>query len=523
MTSNDSAPTADPTASTAPRRRLSVPRVLVALATAGALVVGVSYAIDEVRASVDETAEPWYAPYVDVTLTPTFAFEDPLANPSPDIVLSFVVADPGDACAPSWGSAFDLDEAATELDLDRRIARYRQQGGDVIVSFGGAINDELATVCTDLGELVEAYEEVIDRYDVTTIDLDIEFDDLADADGAARRGAAIASIQGDIRDRDGELAVWLTLPVAPSGLTADGVAAVDAALEAGVDLAGVNVMTMNFGDGRDEGESMYDASARAVTAVHRQLTSSYQRIGQRLSYEQVMAKIGVTPMLGQNDDPGDVFTLDDAEALTEYVNDQPLGRLSMWSLNRDNPCGPNVAASNTPSNFCTSLEQEPLEFSSIFAGVEGRPAGQAGIETEPLEGPPPVDDPETAPYPIWDGDSGFDAGDKTVWRGSVYEAKWWTEGEAPDEPVINEWETPWRLIGPVLPTDRAPAPPPTLPDGTFAAWVGTAIYEEGDRVEYDGYGYEAKWWNEGEQPGKDVPNRWDTPWQQIDDAGEPID
>ena len=195
----------------------------------------------------------------------------------------------------------------------------------------------------------------------------------------------------------------------------------------------------------------------------------------------------------------------------------------MWSLNRDNPCGPNVTASTAPSNFCTSLDQDPLEFSAVFGGIEGRPGGQAGIETVPLDGPPPVDDPSTAPYPIWDGDDGFSAGEKTVWRGNVYESKWWNEGEAPDAPVINEWETPWRLIGPVLPTDRPPEPPSTLPADTFDEWDGTAIYEEGTRVQYAGFGYESKWWNQGEQPGKDVPNDWDTPWLQIDADGEPID
>lgn len=507
----------------APKRRLSIVRIGLALVLAGGAVVGASFAFREVRASLESVPAPWYAPYIDVTITPTFAFEDSSANPSRDVVLSFIVADPEERCTPSWGAAFDLDAAATDLDLDRRIARYRQQGGDVVVSFGGAINDELATVCTDIDDLADAYRAVIDRYDVTTIDLDIEADDLADDAGSSRRGEAIATVQAQVRNDGGSLAVWLTLPVAPSGLPADAVATIDAALEAGVDLAGVNLMTMNYGAGRDDDESMHAASVRAIEAAHRQLSSAYQRIDQRLSYEQVHAKIGVTPMIGQNDDRGDVFTLDDAESTVDYVNSEGLGRLGMWSLNRDNPCGPNSTPSSTPSNFCTSLDQDPLAFSEVFAAVAARPGGQAGIETVPLDGPLPIDDPATAPYPIWDGDDGFSAGDKTVWRGNVYESKWWNEGEAPDAPVINEWETPWRLIGPVLATDRPPPPPPTIPLGTFDDWDGTEIYEEGARVHYDGFGYESKWWNQGEQPGKDVPNDWDTPWFLIDASGEPVD
>ncbi len=41
--------------------------------------------------------------------------------------------------------------------------------------------------------------------------------------------------------------MWLTLPVSPNGLTADGLRVVDQMLSAGVDLAGVNGMTMDFG------------------------------------------------------------------------------------------------------------------------------------------------------------------------------------------------------------------------------------------------------------------------------------
>lgn len=102
-----------------------------------------------------------------------------------------------------------------------------------------------------------------------------------------------------------------------------------------------------------------------------------------------------------------------------------------------------------------------------------------------------------------------------VWRGNVYQAKWWTLGDQPDDPVINDWETPWRLLGPVLPNDT-PATTTTLPDGVYPEWVGTVVYLEGERVLWRGVAYEAKWWNEGQQPGIDVPNEWDTPWLRLE-------
>ncbi len=81
---------------------------------------------------------PWFAPYVDVTVTPIYPFEKPANDADRNVVLSFVVGAAAQSCTPSWGGAYTMDSAAENLDLDRRIARLRNQGGDVVVSFGGA-------------------------------------------------------------------------------------------------------------------------------------------------------------------------------------------------------------------------------------------------------------------------------------------------------------------------------------------------------------------------------------------------
>ena len=102
-------------------RRLSIVRVAAPLGIVGAAVAGGLAVVRSSESNTVGVAEAWYAPYVDVTLTPQFAFEDPLVNPASDIVLSFVVADGSNACEPSWGSAYTLDETESVLDLDRRL------------------------------------------------------------------------------------------------------------------------------------------------------------------------------------------------------------------------------------------------------------------------------------------------------------------------------------------------------------------------------------------------------------------
>ena len=96
------------------------------------------------------------------------------------------------------------------------------------------------------------------------------------------------------------------------------------------------------------------------------------------------------------------------------------------------------------------------------------------------------------------------SGDRIVWHANVYEAKWWTRGDTPDDPVLQGAATPWRIIGPVLPGDK-PTPQPTAPAGTAPKWVPATVYRKGDRVLFEGRVYEAKWWTQTDSPKP--PNR----------------
>lgn len=318
------------------------------------------------------TTQTWYAPYVDLTLTPRLAFEDPAASPAEHVVLGFVVADPDDGCTPTWGGVYDLDRAAADLDLDARLARHRERGGDVIASFGGFANDELAVACADEARLASAYRAVVDRYGLSTIDLDIEGTALADGPSITRRARAVAAVQQEAEAAGRPLAVWLTLPVSPAGLAPDALAVVDATLAGGVRLSGVNVMTMNYAESRPADIPMAFATVQALEATHRQLAEAYARSGSPVDDAEVWSRVGATPMLGVNDENADVTTLDDARALRDLAVTRGLGRVSMWSANRDAPCTEAPGPSGV-SNTCSGVEQEPLAFSRLFGELSGSP------------------------------------------------------------------------------------------------------------------------------------------------------
>ena len=313
-------------------------------------------------------AAPWFAgsasfaPYVDVTLPPTFAFDDDNAALPANVVLSFIVADPADPCRPTWGGQYSLDAAADGLDLDGRIERLRARGGDIAIAFGGATGAELAVACADADALAAAYQAVIDRYAVRLLDFDVEGSALADRAANARRAAALARLQADNDD----LAVWLTVPVAPQGLTAEGVALLDDTLAAGVELGGLNLMLMNYAGSRPAGMSMAEANEAALSAAAAQLADALRRAGDGRDADDVWPLLGATPMIGQNDVATDRLTLDDAAALVALAHERGLGRLAFWSLNRDRPCPPGTDTRRAQS-MCSGLAQDPLAFTALFA------------------------------------------------------------------------------------------------------------------------------------------------------------
>ena len=498
-----------------PVRRLSILRLFIAIIVTGGLVASgiVGWQLYSAQAFVGKSGA-WFASYVDVTASPEYAFENPTTNADKQVVLSFVVAaNNGSGCTPSWGGAYTLDEASASLDLDRRIARLQQQGGDIAISFGGLDNQELAVTCDNVADLAAAYESVIERYHITTIDMDVEGAALTNAAANQRRAQALEIVQKKLRSEGKPLAIWLTLPVAPTGLQIGGQDVVQATLAGKVDIAGVNAMTMDYGT-LSNGQTMLTASETALTETQRQLGIMYKQAGITLNSRTLWSKIGATPMIGQNDSKGEIFTLADAKALNAFAVSQGVGRMSMWSLNRDVSCGSNYVNLGVVSDSCSGVKQGGVKFSDVlakhFVGSTDF-ASKKVTKSQVVSAKSLKDNPKTSPYQIWSSTASYLEGTKVVWHHNVYIAKWWTQGDLPDNPVLNAYQTPWTLIGPVLKGEH-PIKQPTVAVGTFPTWSGTAIYNVGDRVMFDGTPYSAKWWTQGNSPAAASSDPDGSPW-----------
>lgn len=309
-----------------------------------------------------------YAPYVDMTLYPIYDLAS--ATRSAGIKyfnLAFIVADP--TLQPAWGgyAEYAVNGGAFDLQMRAQISAVRALGGDVAASFGGAANKELAEVITDVARLQAAYQKVVDAYGLTRIDFDIEGAAQADRVSVDRRSQAMAGLQQAAAAAGRRLDIWLTLPVLPTGLTADGLYIVQSAKKFGVAIAGVNIMAMDYGDSaapNPQGK-MGDYAIQAAQSLFTQLKGFY---GTKTDAE-LWRMVGVTPMIGMNDIQSEIFDQTEARELAAFAQQKGIGMLSMWSLHRDkqNPKGTIGYVETTSS----SITQNPFEFSQIFGSYTG--------------------------------------------------------------------------------------------------------------------------------------------------------
>jgi chitinase len=427
-------------------------------------------------------------------------------------VLGFVVAQPGAGCTPSWGGAYTLAAANDSLAMSSRIAQVQQDGAQPIVSFGGQAHTSLDVACTSVDGLTRAYQSVINAYQLTAIDLDVEGPALDNFQAEQRRAAAVAGLERAAHAGHRKLSVWLTLPVEPSGLQDNALSGIDSMLRDRVAITGINVMTMDFTRPPGAGSSMLQLVEGALRAAHQQLASLFPRYGVHLSSQQIWQRLGATVMIGQNNIQGENFTVTDARKLVSFAAASHLGRVSMWSLNRDSQCGSSFPENGVVSNTCSGTAQSSLQFSQVF----GRLAGGASATASAGNVQPAVADtnPADAPYPLWSPNAAYPLGYKVVDDGEIYEAKWYNTGEDPQAQVQAAWQSPWELLGPVLPGDHAPVINKPRA-GTYPAWSIGTQYKAGDDVLFQGLPYQARWGNQGVSPQTGSTDPASSPWNPL--------
>ncbi len=272
--------------------------------------------------------------------------------------LAFVLDSGG--CTPAWGG-----DAAHKLSSDSTVAAVvsavRAKGGDVAVSFGGYNGVELGASCGGSGSLANAYQQVINKYNLSRIDLDYEGDDL-DANMGVRF-AAIKTLQNNARSAGRTLHVSLTIPMTTVGFPGSGIDELNQAKAAGVTLDIINIMAFDYG---------LTNAGDQVTSVEMVTQAAQNQLKQVFGWDDATAwgHLGLQLMNGHTDQPSELFTQSTFQSLLGYARSKHVGWFSYWSLNRDRACDPSVPH-NWADGSCSSVAQNPYDFTKIIAQYTG--------------------------------------------------------------------------------------------------------------------------------------------------------
>jgi hypothetical protein len=275
------------------------------------------------------------------------------------LTLAFLeTAAPG-SCTAYWDGDTTEPIAASSYGSD--IAQIQARGGNVIPSFGGYTADttstDIADSCTSVPAIAQVYESLITTYHVPRIDLDVEADSLTNTAGINRRNEAIAMVEAWARALHIQVQFSYTLPTFQTGLTSAGVAVLQNAVADHAEISTVNLLTFDYYTGTEQ--DMAADTESAASGLFGQLRTLYPRV---LPW-QLWHMIGVTEMPGIDDyGPDETFSTANAATIEHWAQQQGIGLVSFWALQRDNGGCPGTKGAGT----CSGVTQPTWYFSHIF-------------------------------------------------------------------------------------------------------------------------------------------------------------
>jgi hypothetical protein len=232
-------------------------------------------------------------------------------------------------------------------------AQYIQQiyaaGGSIIPSIGGWSGNKLGPNCPDAASLAGAYQKVIDAFDLTAIDIDIENSDEFENEVVQDRILGALKI---IEQNNPGITTIVTFGTSPTGPNYYGKRLVQRAKDLGVPIDIFTQMPFDFGGG-----DMYTATVGATQGLNTYLRSVYGW-SEATAYQHM----GISGMNGLSDQQ-ELTTPDTWTRIRDWAQSKDLARFTFWSVNRDRGCAGGVVQST-----CSGIAQADWEFTRITAG-----------------------------------------------------------------------------------------------------------------------------------------------------------
>ena len=305
-----------------------------------------------------------FAPYYEAWDTADAPAALAQASGNKYLSLAFLQTPSSGSCEADWNG--DPTEPISQATFGSDIAAMQARGGDAIPSFGGysadTPNTEIADSCTDVQSIADVYESLITTYGVSRIDMDVEADSLTNAAGIDRRNQAIALTEAWAAQHHRQIQFSYTIPSNPTGLTTAGLAVLQNAIADGAKIDTVNAMTFDYYFGTQE--DMLADTESAGAALAGQLQGLYPSLSQR----QIWHMVGVTEMPGIDDfGAAETFPTSDAAPLLQWADQQGIGFLSFWALQRDNGGCPGTKGAGS----CSGVAQPTWFFSNSWEPFTG--------------------------------------------------------------------------------------------------------------------------------------------------------
>ncbi|MBS2033190.1 MAG: chitinase [Deltaproteobacteria bacterium] len=239
------------------------------------------------------------------------------------------------------------DVEQNQADVDAFVA----SGGLLKASFGGADGTYVDAACNTASDFASAVSAFVTATGMTDLDFDVEQAPVMTTSANQKRGQGLATVQAQLG-----IKVSFTLPVDTTGLEANGLDVVVQAVNAGVTISHVNLMVMDYGPSQTGSMGTY--ATQALTATQAQLKANIPGLSDGAAW----AMLGATPMIGQNDTTGEIFTLTDAQTLLDFAQQNQIGLLSFWSIQRDRP--------GTDYNDSSTVNTADYQFADVFKVVQ---------------------------------------------------------------------------------------------------------------------------------------------------------
>ena len=218
-------------------------------------------------------------------------------------------------------------------NIGSAIKDYRNAGGDVSISIGGASGVPFWDESQNISQLERTYEEIIKYYGLSTIDLDIEGNGM-NVENNKINAKAIKQVQLDTG-----VDVTLTLPIGRKGLDSGGIGPqiLQEYVDEGVDIKYVNAMAMVFDDdiGSGNNNPIDQWANEGMESLNAQIVSAYTTAGKTITSEEAYLKEGSITSIGKERDDLTIETGDMFKNVVDFAKDKGIGMMSYWAENRD--------------------------------------------------------------------------------------------------------------------------------------------------------------------------------------------